>query len=153
MSSSHHCPWDYHHITPVYPITSTPSPHKGLIKFLSVAIFVLGISILGITAVRWWRQNYQLYTYQGSDNRLLGTWVASANKRNGHPVFIRTNEAGVNTYLYHGSVPADRSLWIFSMSLNEEDDTQHIAYASGSSDSLQNLVVTGNSHVGRMQPV
>lgn len=153
-------PWDYHHITPIYvgrlPRRPEGVAQRGLITGLSVAALVLGILILGITGMHWWNEAFRdtrRYLYHGPDERLQGWWVATANSQNGHPVFIRTDSSGVCTYLYHGSVPSDRTLWIFSGSLDEGDDTQHIAYASGPRNSLENLDVTGNNHVGSMRPV
>lgn len=142
-----HC-WDYHHIEPV---RAAARPNAHVAKVLSFTILVLGLIILGLVTLRWWQQTAALrgYVYRGSDTRLSGLWVPTNQQYHGHPVFRKTTG---DMYLYHGSVPSDRSLWIFSTSLAEGEDAAHVAYASGPHDTLSNFLVTGNGHVGRMVP-
>lgn len=159
--AQHPYPWDYHHIQPVFG-SQQPTQSQGtgggmLVKGLSMAIFVLGLLILTITAVRWWRHHYSVttyargYRYSGSDTRLQGVWLPTEGTHNTHPILIRNGPTPL--YLYHASVPSDRSLWIFGTSLDEGNDSTHLAYAAGPRNELENLVITGGGHNGQMSRV
>jgi hypothetical protein len=144
-------PWDYHHIKPTYKTrTETPDGSRQLAVGLSIVIFLLGLSILGIVVSRWWKYSHSRlqYWYDGPDDRLRGLFSASDSERNGYPIFENRDAAGGCVYLYHGSVTPDRSLWILSTSLDEGDDTSHLAYASGPRGHLETLVITGGRHHG-----
>ena len=149
-------PWDYHHIKPSCQVrtqtqtSATADGYRQLAAGLSIVIFLLGLSIFGIVVHRWWKHSHHRlqYWYDGPDDRVRGLFTASESERNGYPIFENKDAAVGCVYLYHGSATPDRSLWIFSTSLDEGDDTSHLAYASGSRGHLETLVITGGSHHG-----